>query len=761
MNKIKGLARFIIFGAVVCLVWIFFHFLSVKPDKNYPKPVEKSEYWLSGHKNDQGRQQWIEQMHSTGTGISWRAMNQEARMKKTEQRSRLIQTGDFLVLPGITGTWREVGSNNLSGRIHCSDLDTKSGAIYCGSSGGNIWLGSLKNKKWTSLNEQLRMPGISLVRVVTIGTKKRILVASEKYFYYSDDNGKNWKSSTGLSSPANWGLIKRGIMVNDSTNSIILIAMEYNYGASSCQMTVYRSQDKGVSFQAVKSFLVSSWWDMDQFDIWADRYGPGNAYLIENNNLYKLAGSSITKIKTIPLTKTGKMRLTGIHKAGVLTLYAMVYNTTQSYIYGSDNGGMNWSYRGTVKELPFMTNSFTCSSVNPKTVYFGGVDCYRSLNGGRSWKKINSWVDYYQKPKTKLHADIPGIDSFKNSQGKEIVLISTDAGTYLSTNALKSVKNLSLANQRVSQYYSTYTDRRNKYWLHAGSQDQGYQTAVKIKGTKPGKFKQEISGDYGYLVSGDNGKSLWMVYPGFAMYVPDTKKVNISNRWDFLCSGQFWMPPLMPDPKSPRKVYLGGGGFSGGAHLIQLTYQNNKITHKELNFDFAQGDESAISALAFSPINKDYWYVTTNSGKFYASKNGGKSWTLTREFAGPESQHFWCAHILPSPVQLGVVFTAGNGYLPGILSVYRSSNNGMTFSPLSTGLPKTRVHELAVTPTGNTIFAATDIGPYYYTSANGKWIDLARNSAPDQVYWSVDYIPEFKLARFGTYGRGIWEFRVQ
>ena len=28
------------------------------------------------------------------------------------------------------------------------------------------------------------------------------------------------------------------------------------------------------------------------------------------------------------------------------------------------------------------------------------------------------------------------------------------------------------------------------------------------------------------------------------------------------------------------------------------------------------------------------------------------------------------------------------------------------------------------------------------------------------VYWSVDYIPSLKTVRFGTYGRGIWDFAI-
>ena len=47
-----------------------------------------------------------------------------------------------------------------------------------------------------------------------------------------------------------------------------------------------------------------------------------------------------------------------------------------------------------------------------------------------------------------------------------------------------------------------------------------------------------------------------------------------------------------------------------------------------------------------------------------------------------------------------------------------------------------------------------------YITEEGTWQDLAGISAPDQTYWSVEYIPELNTARFGTYGRGIWDFII-
>ena len=37
-------------------------------------------------------------------------------------------------------------------------------------------------------------------------------------------------------------------------------------------------------------------------------------------------------------------------------------------------------------------------------------------------------------------------------------------------------------------------------------------------------------------------------------------------------------------------------------------------------------------------------------------------------------------------------------------------------------------------------------------------MDMGGISAPDQTYWSVEFVEELNTARFGTYGRGIWDF---
>ena len=44
---------------------------------------------------------------------------------------------------------------------------------------------------------------------------------------------------------------------------------------------------------------------------------------------------------------------------------------------------------------------------------------------------------------------------------------------------------------------------------------------------------------------------------------------------------------------------------------------------------------------------------------------------------------------------------------------------------------------------------------------DGEWEDLTGADAPLTTYWSVEILPHENTARFGTYGRGIWDFRME
>ena len=380
------------------------------------------------------------------------------------------------------------------------------------------------------------------------------------------------------------------------------------------------------------------------------------------------------------------------------------------------------------------------------------MELFKSLNGGNDWELINPWWEYYDDIDSKLHADIPEIRFFLDSEFNEIALISTDGGLYISNDYLDNVQNISLSGLGVSQYYSTYSQRFAPYSIFAGSQDQGLQKSVSGNMNGIQNFEQIISGDYGHLVSGDNGVSVWANYPGFTIYYPNISNSNSSLSLNFPGDGYLWLAPLSSHPESPQKAIIGGGSVSGGNRLIELSIENNQMVYDEQNYIFS----GTISALAFSPIDPSYRYVLTENGRFYYSTDNGLNWSATPMFTGPGGHYFYGSTILPSSNHLGRVYIGGSGYSNS--PVYVSQNHGQNFSEMNQGLPNTLVFELSGTLDDSIIFAATEIGPYGYLANQEEWFLLSGLSAPDQTYWSVDFVPEINTARFGTYGRGIWDF---
>ena len=79
---------------------------------------------------------------------------------------------------------------------------------------------------------------------------------------------------------------------------------------------------------------------------------------------------------------------------------------------------------------------------------------------------------------------------------------------------------------------------------------------------------------------------------------------------------------------------------------------------------------------------------------------------------------------------------------------------------MSDGMPSTLVYDLALTDDDAFIFAATAVGAFAFSTEDQIWEDIMGEWAPDQTYWTLEYISEIHTARFGTYGRGIWDFII-
>ncbi len=91
--------------------------------------------------------------------------------------------------------------------------------------------------------------------------------------------------------------------------------------------------------------------------------------------------------------------------------------------------------------------------------------------------------------------------------------------------------------------------------------------------------------------------------------------------------------------------------------------------------------------------------------------------------------------------------------------VYRSTDGGATFEPWGEGLPATTAYALAESRDG-TVFVGTETAAYSRAPGDAAWVDITGNEAPITIYWSAEALPGEDTIRFGTYGRGIWDYRI-
>lgn len=728
---------------------------------------------LRGERKDlkAGRKAWIETLHKAGPGLPWR--ERDARSWAVIQAERLDQLrrrgpaalAEPIVMQRpfrdgsreVVGEWLERGSSNQAGRMHCACVADST--IWAGSSGGTVWRGRLDGSGWQPLNDWMAMPDIVSLgrRPARDGRPARLWVAhgGSALFHTSDDEGQLWLPADGLDSPEDWGWTIRAEALDSASDSLLLLAAEWDYIEWTSRAGLYLSADGGETF--ARAFEAPA--QPQLCDLWLNGDGTGG-FLLANLQCYALApDGSATLLGSLPQNHdpnlVGRTHLRGRVTPDGIELFAALSLGSTSVVYRSGNGGQDWALAGTAPTSTFMQNSFGLSAQADGPLFIGGVDAYRSGDEGSSWQAVNLWWQYYDDPANKLHADIPGLQALPAPAGsglEEIVLVSTDGGLYLSTDGLQTVQNLSLQGLRISQYYGSYSHRQFPDIVYAGAQDQGYQRSIGDEGGLIA-FDQLISGDYAHLVSGDGGNSLWCVYPGFLMHYPEATASEQILTWDFTTSNHYWLPPLMADPLDPAVVWLAGGGVSGGTHLQRIQRVGNGLQHSEHPFNFGG---SALSALAASPQDPQRRYAMCGDGRFFRSADGGDSWTLSPGFSGPDAHYFHGNDIAVSPTEPGRLWICGSGY--DNPPVYTSADHGATFTALSQGLPSTLVYALAVSDDGQWLFAASELGPYVWDPLEQAWQSIAGLAAPDQVYWNVEWIESLHTARFVTYGRGIWDF---
>jgi hypothetical protein len=709
-----------------------------------------------------GYEKYFEATRKAALGDDWARITQENTEAATQ--ARLFPKEDVLAGGVLQGNWYERGGSTVSGSMIATYFYPATEEIYTISSSGTLHKGGLTGGAWTNLGDAINFNNAILAVVPIAGGKRIITAKSDKKIYYSDDDASSWTLASGINPYDTWGSGKKLIVLNNGVMYYLMhtwISSPWGSG-----YILYRSADNGATWTTTQTFTLHN---EDRVAMWSP-FGSNDLYVLDNGaTLYNLTGTAttLTTLTTgMTLPTNSKYSFSGYKNGSNVTLYTLV---NSDVFYKTTDNGATWTNPITLTTALPTTLPKAWSvgiAANPwvaDALYYGEVDFRYSTNGGTSWTKQNHWGDYYGNNDL-LHADMVSITPFQKTDGTKFLLIGNHGGIHYYPAPYTTTTNLTKTGIRTAEYYDVTTIGST---IFAGSQDQGNQRFAGGAGTSVLTAAQLISGDYVRTNSSLNGTKYWQQYPGgdvdyydnplVQQYGNASAQVYGTNRTNI----QQWVVPTCNwSTNTDNSILIGGGSVTSGntteSHVVKMTYNGTGTLAKtEYAYDFMANGAGYISAIDHSPADANYMYVGLNNGKFFYSTNGGTTFTQTVGFTGATNGWNYGSFIHASRTNKNLAFYCGNGG-----SIYKTINGGVSFTNMSVGLPNTFVSELVLNTAETLLFAATDAGPYVCVLNTGQWYSLATAITPVKSFTAVEYITSSNIARFATFGRGVWDFQI-
>jgi hypothetical protein len=706
-----------------------------------------------------GSRAYYEMSRRAALGDDWENITKE-NLERASQ-DRLFPKEDVFAGGALEGNWYERGGSTVAGSILATYFYPVTEEIYAISETGTLLKGGLTGGAWSILNDVIPFNNKILAILPITGGKRIVTARTDHRVYYSDDEGVSWTLAGGsIANPHNWGAGGKQLIV---LNNGILYYLQHVWQGSpwGSGYQLHRSADNGATWTQVQSFGLRN---ENKVVMWSP-FGTNDLYVLDNGTaLYSLSGmaSTLTLLNNnINIPTNNDYSLSGYKNGSTLNLYVLA---NSNVLYKSTDNGANWTNTANLTtsawSVGLLANPWVADAL-----YYGAVDFYKSTAVTPSFTAQNTWSQYYGNIDL-LHADMVSITPFQKTDGTKFILIGNHGGIHYYPDPFTTTTNLTKTGIRNADYYDVVTVGGT---IFAGSQDQGNQRFSGGSGTNILTASQLISGDYVRVNSSVNGTKYWQEYPSvgtsgtFHYYdSPLTQQFTTAQTQIYgtlRTNMQQWVIPTCNwSNPAENSILVGGGGALAGAttsQVIKLTYNGSSIVKTSYAFDFIANGNGYITALDHSPANANYMYVGLNNGKFYYSHDGGTSWTQTASFTGPSNGWNYGSFIHASRTNPLLAFYCGGGG-----GICKTTDGGVSFTNMSAGLPNTFVSELTLNTAETLLFAATDAGPYVCVLNTGQWYSLGTANSPVKGFRAVEWLPAQNIARFATYGRGVWDFQV-
>lgn len=403
-------------------------------------------------------------------------------------------------------------------------------------------------------------------------------------------------------------------------------------------------------------------------------------------------------------------------------------------------------------------------------VWAGGIDLFRSDDGGANWGLASYWWADPADPRY-AHADHhaivfhPGFDGTTN----KTMFVAGDGGVIRTLDARASVATkvsdacnpgatqMSWAsinnNYGVTQFYhgGVFPDGKTYF---GGTQDNGTLRGSDDSGAN--KWREIFGGDGGYVaVNPDSPNEIYVETTRLSLRKSTDGGQTFGSAVSGAAGSTLFITPFAMDPSDPQRLWLGGT-------FRPQRSRNGAGSWQQAGADFAT--QGIISALAVAPTNANFVLAGTTTGHIHRTDSGliSNKQTVWLSAQPRDGYASWVAFDPANPnIAYATYSTFGGG-----AHVWRSADAGMSWTPIDgagTGaLPDIPVHCIVIDPANTAqIFIGTDLGVFVSTNGGASW-------AVEQTGFPSTVVESLTLNTVGgvtslyafTHGRGAWRVAV-
>ncbi len=698
-----------------------------------------------------------------------------------------------VILPDLR--WRLVGPFRGGWASVAVGIPEKPNTFYFGAVDGGVWKTENAGRTWQPLMQHETAASVGAMdiassqpNIIYVGTGQvtmRYDIVSGNGVYRSDDGGQTWKH-LGLEETRHIGRI---LVDPRDPNRVLVAAMGHAFEPNP-ERGVYLTEDGGKSWQRVlfvdentgavdlardplhPMVVYAALWQFRQHP-WLDYFqrqeGPGSGIYRSDDG-----GKTWRTVpgEGLPPGPLGRIGLATPRGGAGKTVYATVSASKGAGFYRSDDGGKTWKRLNSDPEL---TGDYFCRVTvapdNPEVVYVMGRSIHRSQDGGHTFSIIKG---------------SPGGDDYHflwiNPLHPDHMITASDQGTVVTVDGGKTWS--SWYNQPTGQFYHLAADEQFPYRIYSGQQDNG---TVQILSRGPYGVIEErdwhpVGGherDYEVPKPGNPNIVLGSGLGGYVSRADqETRQVANVSPWPVSSYAAnpttvryryTWITPLTFSPLGKHALYFAAQvlfrSYDDGDHwevispdLSAKKPQTHPCDHPTLEQarDCGYG---VIYSIGPSPLDERVIWVGTDDGLIQLTRDGGKSW---QNVTPPQVPHWGRINTIePSPFSVQGAYAAVDAHRLGEFAplIIKTSDGGRSWQTITNGLPEDQfIFTVRADPVRRgLLYAATNRSVFVSFDDGAPWQSLAFNLPTTSVRDLLVHHGDLLAA---TQGRGIWALDV-